>query len=313
MATQTSTLTVKGKLGNVVGYKGRGKQLARIRVTEIKNPNTEAQAIQRMITATNARAYSRLKVICDHSFEGVAYKQASQDFFLKENAKRIRQWVANNYPAVTETDANNYVGLSGVDDAYASGVGCLISKGSLPEIPVARDGDGSILHFGALINNETSIQGLLDALGAVPGDQITMLNLIDGTLYLSRYVTNPAATAEQLNATYSVANLAAILLEKSIISPRAMLGVNSDGVQVNDDVEGDINTGQGAAIILSRKAADGSWLRSTQTLVWASDSDTAGLEAPEFTVPQWVAGKTEIDVNNPWYLNQAKTPATSDF
>ena len=91
MATQNSTITVKGKLGNIVGYKGRdGKRLARIRQTEVKNPKTDGQIIQRMILSTASKAYGRMKSIVDHSWQGVSYGGVSQSYFLKKAMERIR-------------------------------------------------------------------------------------------------------------------------------------------------------------------------------------------------------------------------------
>lgn len=312
MATQTSTLQVKGKLGNIVGYKGRGKQLARIRATEIKNPNTAGQAIQRMITATNARAYSRLKTICDHSFEGVAYKQASQDYFLKQNAKLLRQWVADNLSIIGETDLNKWVGLSGIDDFYATGVGLLISKGSLPTVPAVRAGDSTLYAFGSEVTTNT-VSSFLQSLGAVPGDQISVVLLIQGSIVLARYVTRADATAEQLAATFTDAALRAICSDRSIynVNVKFVFEALEEGspyhvVIMNQDDDPMLDYGvEGAAIILSRKDASGNWLRSTQTLIWTGDDDVSNLAAPWMVIPQWQSGKTEIDVANPYYLNQA--------
>lgn len=315
MATQTSTLQVKGKLGNIVGYKGRGKQLARIRATEIKNPNTAGQAIQRMITATNARAYSRLKTICDHSFEGVAYKQASQDYFLKLNAKLLRQWVAGNLSVIGETDLNKWVGLSGIDDFYATGVGLQISKGSLPTVPAVRwtENDNVLFGFGSAVSSET-VSSFLASLGAVPGDQISVVLMIKGQIMLARYVTSANATAEQLAAAFSDDSLRAICTGRSIYSGNvrfslsAMVEGSEERYVVIYDSEGNrlLEYGvEGAAIILSRKDASGNWLRSTQTLIWTGDEDVSNLAAPWMVIPQWQSGKTEIDVANPYYLNQA--------
>lgn len=312
MATQTSTLQVKGKLGNIVGYKGRGKQLARIRATEIKNPNTAGQAIQRMITATNARAYSRLKTICDHSFEGVAYKQASQDYFLKQNAKLLRQWVADNLSVIGETDLNKWVGLSGIDDFYATGVGLLISKGSLPTVPAVRAGDSTLYAFGSEVTTNT-VSSFLQSLGAVPGDQISVVLLIQGSIVLARYVTRADATAEQLAATFTDAALRAICSDRSIYNANVKFvfealeeGSPYHVVIMNQDDDPMLDYGvEGAAIIKSRKDASGNWLRSTQTLIWTGDEDVSNLAAPWMVIPQWQSGKTEIDVANPYYLNQA--------
>lgn len=316
MAEQTSTLQVKGKLGNVVGYKGRGKQLARIRVTSIKNPNSVPQAIQRMITATNARAYARMKTICDHSFEGVAYKQASQDYFLKQNAKILRQWVADQYPDYSFPDPVDMVGLSGKSAAYGAGVGLLISKGSIPAIQPVFDANAEnvLVGFGSTLAG-TKISDVLAALGAEPGDQITLVGLdaIQYTVRFSRYVLNTVITAEQAAAAFNATNLAAILDSRSIVGELSLGLHGSTNVTIlNGGVEISDHGGLiGAAIILSRKASDGSWLRSTQKLIWCGDNQPDDLISPTNAIPEWVAGTTEIDTQSEWYLNQSRAANAS--
>lgn len=320
MATQTSTLQVKGKLGNVVGYKGRGKQLARIRVTEIKNPNSEGQAIQRMITATNARAYSRLKEICDHSFEGVAYKQPSQDYFLKANAKILRSYVAQNYPQYNVDVPAEYVGLSGKSDVYASGVGLVISGGTLRAVTAVRNANGELLGFGTSILESFTIADVLASLGASPGDQITLVGLpYDGPVMLTRYVLNSAITADQAAAAFSGSALAAVCDARSEIGQLYLgtapatggltLTIKNGDKSIADDTAGDL---YGCAIILSRKGTDGNWLRSPQKLLLAGTLDgLSNMNTPEDAILEWMAGTTEIDVQSKWYLNQSKAAKAS--
>lgn len=313
MATQTSTITIKGKLGNVVGYKNRGKNIARIRVENIKNPNTTGQAIQRMITATNARAYSRLKTICDHSIEGVSYGQKSMDYFLKKNAKTLREWVASTWPEFPEDlDVNSWVGLSGVDYLAATGVGLLISKGSLPEIVADRTGDNSDLAgFGDVLPENPTVLQYMQAIGAQKGDQISVVFLDapeDASVKLARYVTDATASDELYNAAFSDAALRAVCLSSSIYNADIVLrAVNNRVLPTNAASEDDMPLG--VAMILSRKQADGTFLRSTQRLIWGWDYDDAELRSPQVTIPEWEAGKVVIDTASPYFLNQPKTAA----
>lgn len=314
MAQQTSTLTVKGKLGNVVGYKNRGKNLARIRVESIKNPNTTGQAIQRMITATNARAYSRLKRVCDHSFEGVSYGQMSMDYFLKQNAKLIREFVAATWPEFpADMDVNSYVGLSGVDDFNATGVGLLISKGSLPEISVDRGRDGELIGFGNVLPENATVRDFFAALGAQVGDQISIVALDAlGSVHLTRYVTNPDADAQVLGKAFSEQYLRDVCLPSSIFNEKALIASADNRILVTGaSIPGAAYPYLGLAIILSRKQADGSFLRSTQRLVWAGDADTGDLATAATVIPEWEAGKVVIDTDSPYFLNQPRT-ALSD-
>lgn len=312
MATQTSTITVKGKLGNVVGYKNRGKNLARIRVESIKNPNTTGQAIQRMITATNARAYSRLKRVCDHSFEGVEYGQKSMDFFLKQNAKRIREWVAQTWPEFpADMDVSSYVGLSGVEALNATGVGLLISKGSLPEVSADRNEDGELVGFGDVLPANPTVLQFMNALGAQKGDQISLVAIVgNGVLALTRYVTNANAEDALFDAAFSETNLRAVCLGSSIYDNLALASVADNRITISGATDpGAAFPYIGLAIILSRKQADGTFQRSTQRLVWGGDGDTGDLATPQVVIPEWEAGKVVIDTDSPYFLNQPRAAA----
>ena len=58
-----------GKLGNRTYYQRRGKTIARI-ITTPKNPKTDGQTLQRILQKAVNKTYSKLKTICNHTFEG---------------------------------------------------------------------------------------------------------------------------------------------------------------------------------------------------------------------------------------------------
>lgn len=66
-----------------------GQQITKDRVSNVKNPRTEAQMKQRMCMATASAAYAAMKEIVDHSFEGVTYGQMSMSEFIKLNTKKL--------------------------------------------------------------------------------------------------------------------------------------------------------------------------------------------------------------------------------
>lgn len=299
MATQNSTITVKGKLGNIVGYKGRdGKRLARIRQTEVKNPKTDGQVIQRMIIATAAKAYSLMKSIVDHSFEGVQYGGASQSFFLKKASEDIRAYVAKNYPDFVETDQLALVGLATPNSFGYAGVGLMISKGNLSTIPCEVSEDGQALLFGKVMAGST-VQDVLTSVNARPGDQITYCGIDPrGNWFESRYIVKADATAAQLAAAWDATGAAEYFDAQTLVTQQLQAGSNHLG---NDNITT-------AAVILSRK--DGSvWKRSTQRLYtvsvavdgWVTDEDD-----PAHIIPMWKEGTTPIESTNPYYLNQAE-------
>lgn len=65
----------------------RGQQITKDRVFRVANPRTNAQMTQRSLIPIVAAARSALKGLVDHSFEGVAYGEASLKEFSKQNLR----------------------------------------------------------------------------------------------------------------------------------------------------------------------------------------------------------------------------------
>lgn len=65
----------------------RGEQITKDRVHRVSNPRTGAQMTQRALIPIVAAARSALKGLIDHSFEGVAYGEASLREFSKQNLR----------------------------------------------------------------------------------------------------------------------------------------------------------------------------------------------------------------------------------
>lgn len=297
MATQNSTITVKGKLGNIVGYKGRnGQRLARIRQTEVKNPKTVAQTIQRLIIATASRAYGRMKTIVDHSFEGITYGGPTQSEFLKQAANDLRAYFAANYPEFQVTDQKELKGLSWPNDAMGSGIGLMISRGTLQSIPAEVASD--TLVFGAALSGNT-IADVMAAVGAKKGDQITICGLSYGEWFESRYIINNDATDAQLAVNWDPTGAADAFDAQTSVGDHTLI-IDNSRLVVEDCTA--------YCVILSRKEGN-KWLRSTQRLysvdsaeVWEGEAD----ELPANVLLAWMEGTTPIETENPYYLNQAE-------
>ena len=65
----------------------RGQQITKDRVYRVSNPRSDAQMTQRALIPIVAAARSALKGLIDHSFEGVAYGEASLKEFSKQNLR----------------------------------------------------------------------------------------------------------------------------------------------------------------------------------------------------------------------------------
>lgn len=85
--------TGRGKVGDVVFYRKNGEQITRVRTRSVKNPDTEAQQIQRAVMASVSKAYAAGSAIFDHSFEGLSTGAACQARFQKLNADWLRSTI----------------------------------------------------------------------------------------------------------------------------------------------------------------------------------------------------------------------------
>ena len=266
---------ISGKVGNVVFRKAGKQNIVSQRPASVKNPRTDMQQRQRAYIKTVSSAYSVLKPICDHSFEGVAYGADSMNFFKKENYKIV----SSNGKAVLKNSSNVVVESA-----------LLISKGSI--IWNERfDLFGQIADLTQYLNSkgianisELSFCQFLEALNLKRGDQITVVSLKnadryfespDGLvgqtasdMYFSRYVlegrndNDKAFVKIGASSEYYTLN-ATILSEKSELNAKALLLAKKKGVLEVGSSRGSI--GKMYTAIISRKNGD-NWLRSTATL-----------------------------------------------
>lgn len=309
MAKQSSTITVNGKLGNIVGMKGRnGRSNARIRVTP-KNPKTEQQSIQRVIFASVVKGYAFLKSICDHSFEGISYGQMSQEHFTKINLERYRSNFANNYPDPNPDEAlKESIAFWGGDQNWCAGVGAIISQGTLPAILPNGGIDTPVSSFGAALTANTNIATVLSANNLQKGDQITVVIVaangdkgVLSTLFKSRYVINAEADDTALNVAWNAAGTGdAYDAERTNITA-ARLNATAAGL-VPVLVGQDDLVIEGAAVIVSRQVG-GKWERSNAVLVNMFD-EGASFSAP-VALAQYMAGGSDINTLSDRYLNNA--------
>lgn len=193
MATQVSSITVKGKVGNIVGMTNRtgtqgGNPTARIYVIP-KNPRTREQMLQRMLFATATQTAARLFPLINHSFEGTEFGEKSRQKFISENLAALRA-VAKAASPVLGNDFQ--FALKGISSLW--GGSWKVSKGSLPAytphfLGTLYDGGGKFADAALdclLFENTTTDPGIIQPLreptliefenmyGIGPGMQLTL-------------------------------------------------------------------------------------------------------------------------------------------
>lgn len=256
----------RGKLAGASMGKGANGQTIIREVVTPKNPRTESQLVQRIIMKTVMQAYSTMKAITDHSFEGIAPGQATMAEFMRRNLTNLRNRVASEISQG-----------SGYDDIYAftplkseqfAPNTYIISKGSLPVVDAAINAANDFAYISGLSAN--TYQAIIDAYGLQRGDQLTFVS-IQGTtparvaFFFQRVILDPR-NADGTEAPLSSAFVGADN-KVNLANPRNE-GEFTSLVYSDGQIQW-YNNRQlfcSAGVIVSRRDGE-SWLRSNCTLV----------------------------------------------
>lgn len=252
-----------------------GQQITKERVYKVKNPRTLQQMRQRMVMATVSAAYSYLKEICDHSFEGFGVGSPCMGEFMRLNLDALKAKAQNDAAVVA---------FNAYQDKNINPVPFMVSKGSLNEIvPTIAENKLSWSTAKGKADTTTA-EGIYAALGINQGDMITFI-LCGGD-----FVSNAALTfapqplaitrlhADKQGAVSSLAN--AFTVESNNQG-----NINIDfNLGTNIVFEATCDKLVMGAVIISRKAAD-KWLRSNATMVVKTGIPTTSVSRQLATYP----------------------------
>lgn len=151
-----------------------GQQITKDRVSEVKNPRTEMQMEQRCKLKTVSLAYSSLKSIVDHSFEGITYGGMS-----------MRQFAKLNYPlvkAASKASSPTFGFASFKSSAPAMGQ-YVIAQGSLARPSLAKTVITSTASgFKIEITTGNSLDSVTSTLGVNVGELYTVCALVQDSV-----------------------------------------------------------------------------------------------------------------------------------
>lgn len=306
----------RGSVGDLTFYRRNAQQVTRARARVVRNPKTLAQQMQRTIMRTSVEAYKVLKEICDHSWEGVAYGANSYAEFQRQNLAMLRRLAAaggENTKSFLPTNFNGLVAMPWV-----------LSKGSVAwaggyQFAAGGGGNGVICSFEQTLPAATTLQSatyeqMANFFGCQVGDQLTFIwcakrSDIDESsankINLARLILAPsqgAASETQIfDASGKVIN--GNPLNESV--SKLTFAITEQHVEITFDDAGDY---LGGAIIVSRKASDGSWLRSAGTLQFANAHREGGYSLRQASM----VVSNDITVSSDWYLNNANEQVDSD-
>lgn len=245
----------------------RGQQITKDRVYRVSNPRTEAQMTQRALIPIVAAARSALNGLVDHSFEGVAYGEASLKEFSKQNLRAGAIGVTSYSPnGISNPGFANLIVANGSIDGKFDMAESTTSgnryetQGHYPDFafPAAKADDPATTIFSYL---ETYAR-TNNVPGLKPGTQLTFLTVYEkGTVSM-----NTAAGEKEASLSDFAINRIAI--------PNAE-AVNSQIQDVNEDwkVKNDITANATSVTIVN---SDGD-----EITISCSEAETEGAASIE--------------------------------
>lgn len=169
-----------GKLGEGVFYHSGGRQCARARNRNPRNPKTAAQAVQRMVLAASSKMAAAFAPLIDHSFEGVPVGADSVQLFRKLAMNRLRSAAAGYLNDPSEVNIPADFAIKGAPIVGAVG-DLQLSRGSLSLNSFTAGDAGGALSLSSALETAFSSQAQyaseLAKLGIEPGDQLTFVTL----------------------------------------------------------------------------------------------------------------------------------------
>ena len=297
----------RGKVGDLVFARVNGQQVTRARAAVVKNPQTEKQMIQRVLLNTVIQAYSRMAEICDHSFEGVPTGQRSMSKFMRENLGYLRQVVAA-YVAENGTFEGVYAFTPKGLNMFTPNP-WILSTGQLPQVNLdevsATNGATIVIASAGAI---PTYEEIIVSLGLQRGDQLTFLGqelYTDGraAFKFARVILDP----REEDGTQ--ADIETPFLADGIVNKPSPRNEGADIVFTSAIGELTFNLGDnsqfGAAVIVSRQKADGTWLRSNAQIQLVENVPYVLVGAMDMQEALDYTMSGGIDLESERYLNNA--------
>lgn len=256
MAKSSSFFGIRsGSTKNFTFSELHGEQITKERVTRVKNPRTISQMRQRMLMATIGAAYSYLKAIADHSFEGKTVGQQNMSEFMRVNLNKFRDM---------SLDSNAAYAFNAYGDKLVNPMRYILAKGSLPAMPYVINASNQIALTYNVADASTA-EKVYDAMGIKKGDMVTFVWVVGNASLVAGVFKY---TPRQLNIVRLKADKAG-----AIATPHDAFSFESN----HADIDINVNLSAGVlklasteanfgAVILSRQNA-GTWLRSNATMV----------------------------------------------
>lgn len=232
-----------------------GAQITKERVSKVKNPRTISQMRQRMLMATIGAAYSYLKVIADHSFEGKTVGQMCMSEFMRLNLNKFRD---------AAKDSNAPYAMNAYGDKLINPMRYILAKGSIPALPFVINASNQI-ELSYNVQDVSTAEKVYDAMGIKKGDMLTFCWVFG----------NASLVAGVFKYTPAQFNIVRLKADKTgaVANPHDAFTFESNHADLDINVTFTQNVlkltssvANFGAVIQSRQVG-GMWLRSDATMV----------------------------------------------
>ena len=291
-----------GRFGNRTYYQRGGKTIART-ITTPKNPKTEDQSLQRVLLKAVIKSYSKLKEICNHSFEDYDNAFECMNKFKRVNLMYLREHAT--------ALMNSRQGLDGfyqftpLQSEKWTPFAAIISEGHLPAVSVGISAEEG--HVAYVNSPGPTYADFVTAWNLQRGDMVTFVTVQKrGGNYevgVARLVLDPVNADSDAPMTTEIVNG-----QGGFPCSNRMNELNFSTFEFDTDhfnfVLGRGGDMVAAGIIVSREDESGNWLLSNCQLVL----NKAGFGPDLCSLAKAVAYsyKTpEIDMESELYLNNA--------
>ena len=293
----------RGAVGDVVFSRLDGQQVTRARNRNPRNPKTNAQLMQRAISASILRAYQSGKSIFDHSFEGKSAGAPCQREFMSLNMRALRSAISADIDAgLTDETQKGRVVAPGINSPVAF-VGMVLSQGSYqqnvlietkPDLEGGTDGSIKLpavsgaetcaeyaARVGLIANDIYTICGFRydgnNMLFSIPGVSGYSTTQYAAEFFFLRLIVKESfTTATTAASAATFADIFTMETEDNYINPTEIgeKAINS-GLYPNDFMDGDAGYDQMAVgVIRSRRDQD---LRSNTKVDWFTIQQDYGV------------------------------------
>lgn len=265
---------LKGRIGSDVyslGKDGKGKrqQIVRALAEEVANPRTSNQMFNRMVMSSVMQAVHAMKVIIDHSFDGVPIGQPNVSEFIRRN------YALAKADAIANPSYNPKFGMVKYGEKGARPGQYVISSGKL-----VKDSRLLANNFRLIFNlgeGNITVGNLRSAMGVGKDGYITWvrLSVSKGFEFVRCYLDPSLADSTAITAD----NKDALFTYEGNVTPTTELSNTQFQLKLAQ-----VTDGSAYGTILSDKV-NGKWQHSTCALeTWGSMTFTANVALATYPV-----------------------------